>query len=103
MTGFSGGVTEIEDNAGATVAYSGTATTTPANVPASADKVISGISYWNKSADEYQISFDGGTTYHDVDKKSFNSHDVKGLITQVSIKTAVGTADYKMIINFEDY
>ncbi|MCP3684544.1 MAG: hypothetical protein GY861_17905 [bacterium] len=94
---------ETTDNLGSSEAFSGTATTSVANVPAVADKVISGISIWNKSSTELQVSFDGGSTFHDHDKKAFMSHNVKGEPTQIQVKTASGTADYKMIINFEVY
>jgi hypothetical protein len=103
MTGISGGTREIEDNEGVSTSFSGTATTSVANVPVSADKVISGASIWNDGTVPLQISFDGGTSFHDQDKKSFMSHNIKGNVTQLQVKTAATTADYRIIINFEEY
>jgi hypothetical protein len=94
---------EQKDNLGSTVAFNGTATTTPANVPAVAGNIISGFSIWNDGGVSIQISFDGGTTFHDHDKKSFLSHNIKGEPTQLIFKTVSSSAAYRVVINFEDF
>jgi hypothetical protein len=93
---------EIQDNLGSSVVYSGTATTTPANVPSSAGNIISGFILRNSGTNDMQISMDGGTTYFTVDKRGNFSWNVKGEITQVQVKTAVSTTTYELLINFED-
>ena len=100
--GSDGGDQEVQDNVGSTVAYSGTATTTPANVPSSADKIISGIGLENTDSNDMQVSMDGGTTYFTIAKKQFFSWNVKGNITQIQVKTPTSTATYQVVINFED-
>lgn len=103
MSGLSGGgVVETEDNCGSTVAYAGTATTSVASVPAVAGAVIGGVAIWNDGNVPLQVSFDGGTTFHDQSKKSFLSQNVHGEPTQIQVKTASSTAAYRMIINYED-
>lgn len=97
---ISNGVVETEDNKGSTVAYSGTATTSIANIPSSADKIISGFALKNGLSD-VQLSFDGGTTYFTVDRRGFFSTNIKGEITQVKIKTASGTSAYEALVQFE--
>lgn len=98
----SGSNHEISDNEGSTVVYSGTATTTPANVPASAGNIMSGFGLQNTGNENMQISMDGGTTYFTVGKKDFFAWDVKGNITQVQVKTPASTTTYEIVINFED-
>lgn len=93
---------EISDNVGSTVVYSGTANTTPANVPSSAGNVISGIGVDNTGSLDMQISMDGGTTYKTVGRGEFFSWDVKGQIKQVQVKTPTSTSTYEIVINFED-
>jgi len=100
--GLEGDGRETRDNDGRSEAFSGTATTSVANVPSSAGQIISGVAIWNDATIGLQVSYDGGTSFHDHDKKSFTSHNVKGNITQLQVKTAASTADYRMIINFED-
>jgi hypothetical protein len=94
---------EQKDNQGSTVAVNGTATTVVANVPAVAGNIISGFSVWNDGAVPLQISFDGGTTFHDHDKKSFMSHNIKGEPRQLQVKTASSTAAYRILFNLEDH
>lgn len=104
MSGFSAGArgnTEISDNRGSSVVYSGTATTTPANVPSSPGEVISGMSI-STGLNDILVSFDGGTTFFTVSRRGFFSHNVKGEITQLVVKTLTGTSDYEILINFED-
>ena len=105
---------EIADNSGASVVYGGAGTsipnvtTTPANVPAVADKVISGVSIttFNIGGRSLEVSFDGGTTFLRIKKKSFQSIDVKGEPKQLVVKSDAGTIDANEIqfaINFEAY
>jgi hypothetical protein len=93
----------VDETKGSSIAYSGTATVTPAGVPGTADKTISGASIWNRSGQNLELSFDGGTTYFSLERKSFVSHAISGEIDQVFVKTLSGTADYEMVINFRDY
>lgn len=93
---------EVDDNVGSTVVYSGTATTTPANVPAVAGNGISGVGIDNYGNQDLLVSFDSGTTFKTLVKGDFYSVNIKGLPTQLSIKTLTGTADYEIMINFED-
>lgn len=92
---------EIKDNEGSTVAYSGTATTTAANVPATAGNIISGALVENTGSNDLEVSYDGGTTYYTLLKKQFVSWDIKGEITQLVVKTPTGTTTYQALINFE--
>lgn len=101
MSGINAGRKEVEDNEGSTVVYSGTANSTPANVPSSAGAVISGVGVDNTGSESMQVSFDGGTTYKTVNKKTFLSWNVKGRITQIQVKSTNGTT-YEAILNFEE-
>lgn len=93
---------EQVDNAGRTENFSGTATTSPVNVPAVANEKISG--YLVVAQDKnLQVSDDGGTTYFTFDDGDAMAWDVKGEITQIQVKTSSGTADYKIKINFEEF
>lgn len=92
---------EIVDNDGSTVVESGTATTTPANVPSVAGNIISGVGIENYGNADLLTSFDGGTTFKTLEKGGFLSWDVKGNITQLVVKTLSGTADYEIILNLE--
>ena len=97
----SSSVIETEDNLGSTEAFSGTANTTPADVPGSPDKVISQALIAADDRD-LQVSFDGGTTYFTFNKSEILTWDVKGKITSLKVKTPTGTAAYRIILNFED-
>lgn len=94
--------TRVLDNIGSTVVYSGTATTTPANVPSSAGNIISGIGLDNTGSLAMQVSMDGGTTYKTIGRGEFFSWNVKGEITQIQVKTPTSTSTYEIVINFED-
>lgn len=91
---------ETSDNDGSTTAFSGTATTTPADIPAVADKVISGFVF-QVDGENVEISADGGTTYFKVPKKGTGSKDIKGNITQLKVRTSTGTTDYSFWVDFE--
>lgn len=91
---------ETSDNDGSTVAYSGTATTTFASVPASPGARISGFMF-QVAGENVQISADGGTSYFDIPKKGTGAKDVKGEITQLRIKTSSGTSAYSLWVDFE--
>lgn len=93
---------EVSDNDGSTIVYSATATTTPANVPASPIGVISGFLVDNTGANEMQVSMDGGTTFKTIAKREFLSWNVKGCITQLVVKTPSATTTYEIIINHEE-
>ena len=94
---------EVQDNKGTSVTYSGTATTTSANVPSSAGNKISGFGLDNTGTEDMQISMDGGTSWKTVDKKAYFSWEVKGEPTQLQVKTLANTTTYEITINFEDY
>jgi len=94
---------EYKDNLGSTVPINGTATTTPANVPAADGFIISGFSIWNDGVVPIEISFDNGVTFHSHDKKAFWSHNVKGQPLHLVFKTLSSTAAYRIVINFEDF
>lgn len=93
---------EIKDNLGSTEVFTGTATTTPANVPTVADKIISGFGINNTGSQSIEVSMDGGTTFYTIKKSIFFSWNVKGEILQLVVQTPSGTTDYEMIINFEE-
>lgn len=97
----SGSTTEIRDLDGSTKAYSGTATTTETNIPTVADKIISQVTI-TCDGNNFQVSFDGGSTYFTMEKRDTLCQDVKGKITQIKVKTTSSTVNYKTIINFED-
>ena len=88
------------ENQGATTAYTGTANTTPANVPASAGGVISGVLI-NPKGNNFEVSFDGGTSYIPIDRNNIFTWDVKGEITQLLVRTDSGTSDYHILLNTE--
>lgn len=92
---------EIKDLEGSTVVYSGTATTTPANVPSSAGAIISGALVENTGSLDLQISYDGGTTYFTLGRGENVSWTIKGRITQIKVKTPSSTTTYQAIVNFE--
>jgi hypothetical protein len=92
---------ETQNNIGTTESYTGTATTTPADV--GSGNVISGAIIVTLGRN-IEVSFDGGSSYFPMPKKSEAvSVDVKGEPTSIKIKTTSGTADYKMILHHEDY
>jgi len=93
---------DTQDNIGSSVAFSGTATTTPASVPGAPDKVISGFMFSFAGAN-IEISTDGGTSYFEFPKNAYGYRDVKGSPTQILIRTTTGTTGYKLWIDFEDY
>jgi hypothetical protein len=99
---MSGGEFEIRDNEGSSEVESGTATTTPTAYPTTPGNIISGVSL-QVGLTDIQISFDGGTTYFNVERRGFFSHNVKGNITQVTLKTLSGTSDFELLLNLEDY
>ena len=93
---------DSQDNLGSSVAYGGTATTTPTSIPAVADKKISGFMF-SFSGANIEISTDGGTTYFEFPKNAYGFKNVKGEPTQILIRTTTGTTGYKLWIDFEDY
>ena len=97
----SGNFIEVEDNAGESVAYTGTATTTLSNLPAVADKIIS-QAFIVADDKNLEVSFDGGNTYLPLNKRDSLTWDVKGQIQQIKVRTSSGTADFRALINFED-
>ena len=99
----SGNLVETSDNVGSTKAYQGNATSTPSQVPAIANNVISQAGITNTGSTDLQISFDNGVTYTNLLKKEFLSWDVKGKIKQLFVKTNTGSTSYDILINFEDF
>lgn len=93
--------TEIKDNVGSTEGFSGTATTSVANIPSIAGNIISGFMF-QVTGSNVQISADGGTTFFDLPKNATGFKDVKGEITQLQIKTSSGSAPYSLWVDFED-
>jgi len=94
---------ETSDLDGSTVAFSQTGIgTSPVSVPASPDKVIAEILIRNLKNKELLTSFDGGTTFFPIPKKSSLAWSAKGRITQVEFKTSSGTTDADVLINFEE-
>ena len=94
-------ISAIRGNEGTTTTFSGTATTTPANVPSTAGNVISGLGLDNTGNQDIQISMDGGTSYKTVGRGEFFTWDVKGGITQVQLKTLSSTSTYELTLNRE--
>lgn len=92
---------EISDNAGRTEAFSVTATTTPQSVPAVAGEQISGFLFSIEGRD-VEISTDGGTSYFPFPRDAQGAKDVKGEITQLSVRTSAGSATVNLWIDFED-
>jgi len=88
------------ENLGATTAYTGTATTTFANVPSSAGGVISGCLI-KPLGNNFEVSFDGGTSYLPISRNSVFTWDVKGEITQLRVRTSSSTSDYEILLNTE--
>ena len=99
---FKGPQFEGRDNNGSTVAFSGTATTTPADVPGSPGNRISGFMF-SVDGENIQISADGGASYFDVPKKAIGYKDIKGEPTELKIKTSSGSTDYNLWIDFEAF
>jgi len=93
---------EGQDNVGRTQVYAGTAGIVESLVPLASGQIISGVGIDNVSNTEFLVSFDGGTSFKTIDKSSFLSWNIKGEIRQLRVKTLSGTADYEIIINFED-
>lgn len=95
----------ILTNKGSTVAYSGTATTTPASVPAVAGNIINQIALKRSptGSQNLEISMDGGSTYFPITKADQLTWDVRGEITQVLLRTTASTITWNMLINFEEF
>ena len=93
---------EVSDNDGSSVAFTGNATTTVANVPTVAGDPISGVLMKNISNNkDMEVSFDNGTTFFPLEPGEAISLDVKGLPTQIQVQTPSSNADWKAVINFE--
>ena len=92
---------EVEDNVGSTVAFNGTATTTPVNIPAVAGARISG--FLIKSIDKnLEVSFDNGATFYSFDKRDVLTWDLKGDVRQLIFQTSSGSANFKGLLNLEE-
>lgn len=97
---------EEKDVSGSTVHYNGTATTTPANIPISDNKVVSEVIIRNTGAvltTFLQVSFDNGTNYFDVLSKEVITWSPKGSQKHFVVRTNVLTTTYQAIVNYEAF
>jgi len=91
----------FDSTSGTTVSFTGTATTTPVNVPAAADKIITGAGILRDSTGStLEVSFDNGTTFFTLEKTDSITWDVKGDIKQLKFKTSSGSVAFRVLINF---
>ena len=93
-------------NSGATTKmYSGTVTTTPINLPSVAGNNIIEAFVKNPSTNVgaaiLLYSYDGGNTYHELTRTSWDSWDIKGDVAQIQIKAFAGTINYEVKLNIE--
>ena len=89
-------IVEIKDNKGTSTAFSGTATTGVTNLPTVAGNVISNATIYADKKD-LQVSFDNGTTYFTFLGSGSLVKNVKGNITQIQVKTVVGSIDFEIL------
>jgi hypothetical protein len=95
---------ETTDLVGSTTHFSGTATTTPVQLPGSPSTVISEVLIRNTNStglQKLQVSFDGGTSYFDIEQGDTLIWGPKGEITSVYIRSSSGTVSYQLIMNRE--
>jgi len=93
---------EISDNAGSTTVIVDTATTTPTNFPSVAGNAISGFGIDNYGTNDIYISWDAGTSFKKIEKKTYLSWDLKGEPTQLQLKTLTSTSDFELMLNLEE-
>ena len=98
---LSGSVSVLPVTTGTTDHFNGTATTSPANVPASAGNAITSVMVKNTNSANInlQVSFDGGSTFYDIERGEVLSGEPKGSLTQFIVQTASSTATYQSIVN----
>jgi len=93
---------EGADDSGATTAFTGTATTAVQSIPATADKVISSVTF-AVDGKNVQISADNEESFFNVPDKSMGSKDIRGGIRQIQIKTSSGSTDFDFWIDFKEH
>jgi hypothetical protein len=95
---------ETTDRVGTTTHFNGTATTSPALVPASAGDSIAEVLIrnllTNPTANKLEVSFDG-IEYFTLNRSEHIVWGVKGNLTQIYVRSTSGTADYQIIMNRE--
>jgi len=95
---------ETTDLVGTVTHFSGTATTTPAQVPSSPSTVISELLIRNTNTQglaKLQVSFDGGTAYFDIDAGDTLIWGPKGEIGSIYIRSSSGSVNYQILMNRE--
>lgn len=97
---------ETEDLLGSTNSYSGTVGTSWVNVPAVSNGVIQSFfiscDFDQDATYELSLSFDGGTTTSTVlSLGGFFSGQIRGGITQLSVKGSAASVAYKITLNRE--
>ena len=114
MSGISHGSVEVQDLCGSTQTFGGEHgtsvadwTTSNKNIPASAQGVIQEVAVLvgKIGSKDFEISFDGGTTFLGLSKNTFFATAVKGGIEQLVTRSSTGTIDeedVQLVINFEE-
>ena len=91
-----------DSTTGSTTQFSGTATTTPASVPGTAGGnillVLIRCTPDQAKANRLRYQIDAGTT-GTLTPGEFIGWPPKGGVTQITLDTASGTADYEVIMN----
>lgn len=86
---------------GETSHHSGTVTTTPTQVPAVEDMVISDILIKNTTLmeEDLEVSFDGGANFFKVPSGDAFAWTPRGAIKSVLLKAGASSADYQILMN----
>lgn len=95
---------EMVDQAGSTDTYTGTATTTPASIPAVAGNRIEELSIRCRvdqpTATRLEFSIDGGANWIRLRVGESRDEEPRGNITQIQVRAAsTATAIYEVIMN----
>jgi len=92
----------IPSNAGTTKHFNGTATASPSDIPAVAGGNIRTVFMTvpkQAGAAGVLISFDGGVEYTEIQERGSIIWPILGSVTQIKVKTSVGSFKYEIILN----
>jgi hypothetical protein len=92
---------EIYDLEGSTKTFSGSAISTPTQVPSVPTFAISEALIRNDGAHTLEVSFDLGSTYFKVAKGDVLIWGPKGGVTYLLLKSSSGSVPFEILMNLE--